>query len=88
MARADREEIVQVVLDYLAQYDTGGAPDLDEDLFDTGRVNSLFAIQLVGFLETTFRIKITVTDLDLQNFSTVNRVADLVLAKTATTTGA
>ncbi|AQU69562.1 acyl carrier protein [Streptomyces niveus] len=88
MAHADREEIIQVVLDYLAQYDTSGTPGLDEDLFESGRVNSLFSIQLVGFLENTFRIKITVTDLDLQNFATVNRVADLVLAKSATTTGA
>ncbi|MEV0256069.1 acyl carrier protein [Streptomyces sp. NPDC050732] len=84
----NRDEVTQIVLDYLAQYDTSGTPDFDENLFETGRVNSLFAIQLVGFLESTFRIKMSVDDLDLQNFSTVNCIADLVQAKSATVAGA
>lgn len=81
MTTPAHEEIAQVVLDFLAQHDPGPAPDPDEDMFDTGRVNSLFVIQLIGFLESRFEIKVLVDDLDLANFSTVNKVVDFVLQK-------
>jgi D-alanine--poly(phosphoribitol) ligase subunit 2 len=69
------------VVGYLAQYDPSPAPDRDEDLFETGRVNSLFVVQLLTALERHFRIKINVADLDLQNFSTVNKIIDFVVRK-------
>ena len=50
----------------------------DEDMFATGRVNSLFALQLVTFLEKEFGAKIENEDLKIDNFRTVNAIADLV----------
>lgn len=55
----------------------------DEDIFALGFVNSLFAMQLVMFLEKEFSIKIENTDLDLNNFRTINSIIDLINIKSA-----
>ncbi|MDQ3913979.1 MAG: acyl carrier protein [Actinomycetota bacterium] len=53
----------------------------DDDIFATGFVNSLFALELVTFVEGTFGITIESEDLDLDNFRTVSRIAALVARK-------
>src|SRR5258706_7432136 len=40
----------------------------DDDLFETGIVNSLFAVQLATFIEKTFAIEVGMEDLDIENF--------------------
>ena len=50
----------------------------DTDLFAGGYVNSLFALELVLFLEKTFSIKIPRKEMRRENFTTVQRMADLV----------
>jgi methoxymalonate biosynthesis acyl carrier protein len=54
----------------------------DEDIFALGFVNSLFAMQLVMFLEKEFGVRIENQDLDITNFQTINKIANLVLSKT------
>ena len=56
----------------------------DEDIFTLGFVNSLFAIQLVLFVEQTYQITIENEDLDIDNFRTINAITRLVQQKTAT----
>lgn len=53
----------------------------DEDIFSLGFVNSLFAMQLVMFVEKEFQIKVSDDDLMIDNFRTVNSVYDLVSKK-------
>lgn len=53
----------------------------DEDIFAGGFVNSLFAMQLVLFVESGFGIKIENEDLKLDNFRSVNALANLVERK-------
>lgn len=55
----------------------------DEDIFALGFVNSLFSMQLVMFLEKEFAVRIENTDLDLNNFRTINTIAELVQKKLA-----
>jgi methoxymalonate biosynthesis acyl carrier protein len=55
----------------------------DENIFKLGFANSLFAMQLVMFLEKEFGIKVDNKDLDRDNFKTVNAIADLVTRKSA-----
>lgn len=57
--------------------------DLDDnvDLFESGIVNSLFAVQLMTFLEKTFRIEVTMDDLDIENFKSINTTSSFVLKK-------
>ncbi|WP_329101074.1 acyl carrier protein [Micromonospora sp. NBC_01699] len=50
----------------------------DTDLFATGGLSSLFAMQLVVHLETTFGISIRGADLRLDNFRTVDNMVALV----------
>ncbi|MER5704379.1 acyl carrier protein [Micromonospora sp. NPDC002296] len=50
----------------------------DVDLFDSGGMSSLFAMELVVFLEEAFDIEIAGRDLRLDNFRTVARMTGLV----------
>ncbi|KXK59674.1 methoxymalonate biosynthesis protein [Micromonospora rosaria] len=50
----------------------------DADLFASGGLSSLFAMELVVHLERTYGIAIRGTDLRLENFRTVWRMAALV----------
>lgn len=55
----------------------------DEDIFATGYVNSMFAMQLVQFVEGEFGIAVESEDLELDNFRTVDAISALVERKTA-----
>lgn len=54
----------------------------DQDIFSLGFVNSLFAMQLVLFLEKEFTFAIGDSDLDMDNFRTVGAMVKLVQRKT------
>ncbi len=54
----------------------------DTDIFGGGLVNSLFAMQLITFLEKEFAITIENEDLKLDNFRTINAMATLIEKKT------
>jgi methoxymalonate biosynthesis acyl carrier protein len=51
----------------------------DVDLFASGLVSSLFALQLVVHVESAFGVSVTGADLKLDNFRTVRAMAELVL---------
>lgn len=56
----------------------------DEDIFALGFVNSLLAMQLVAFVEKDFGIRVEDEDLDLDNFRSINAIAQLVQRKGGT----
>ena len=53
----------------------------DEDIFSLGFVNSLFAMQLVMFIEKEFGIQVSNDDMDLKNFSSINSISQLIQDK-------
>ena len=53
----------------------------DEDIFSLGFVNSMFAMQLVQFVEMEFRVEVDSDDLDLDYFRSINAIARLVERK-------
>jgi acyl carrier protein len=53
----------------------------DDNLFESGIVNSLFAVQLATFLEKTFAIEIGMDDLDIGNFKSLNATTAFVMRK-------
>ena len=55
----------------------------DEDIFQAGFLNSMFAMQLVLFIENEFKIRIEHEDLELDNFRTINAMSGLIQKKTA-----
>ena len=56
----------------------------DENIFESGFVDSSVAMQLVTFIEETYGIQIADEDLDLINFSSINRIAQFIDDKIAT----
>jgi methoxymalonate biosynthesis acyl carrier protein len=52
-----------------------------EDIFAAGYVNSLFAMQLVLFVEKEFHIAVQEADMDTENFRTVDAITQLVERK-------
>jgi methoxymalonate biosynthesis acyl carrier protein len=60
-------------------------PHLDpaENIFTAGYVDSLFAMQLIMFIEKKFDIQIEPEDLDLANFCSVTAIERFVREKSA-----
>lgn len=52
--------------------------DESQDIFALGFVNSLFAMELVMFVEKTFGLTIPNDELRIDNFRTANAMAELV----------
>ena len=50
----------------------------DDNIFQMGFVNSLFAMKLLGFIEQEFGITVGNEDLDIANFSTLNNIVRLI----------
>lgn len=53
----------------------------DDDIFSLGFVNSLFAMQLVLFLEKEFGIIVENKDLDFDVFRSINAISEYVEGK-------
>jgi methoxymalonate biosynthesis acyl carrier protein len=55
----------------------------DEDYFAVGLADSLFALELVTFVEQKFDLTVDVDDLSLDNFRTASRIAAFIRRKNA-----
>jgi len=55
----------------------------DEDIFAAGYVNSLFALQLVLWIERMFDVTVGPRELDIDNFRTVRAITTFVSTKRA-----
>ena len=58
-------------------------PDLrdDDDLFELGIANSLFAVQLMTFIEKTYSLEVEMEDLDIENFKSLSASTAFVMKK-------
>ena len=56
----------------------------EDDIFELGLVDSLFAMQLVTFVESAFSIAVERDDLDIANFCSISALAAFVEAKSGT----
>jgi methoxymalonate biosynthesis acyl carrier protein len=72
---------------YLARFFPGHDLLEDEDIFSLGFVTSMFAMQLITFVEHEFKITVENEDLELDNFRTINAIAGFVGRKTAASSG-
>ncbi|MGH8668427.1 MAG: phosphopantetheine-binding protein [Burkholderiales bacterium] len=80
---ADHNGIKEALRRYIL--DSVAVTHLDDDanLFESGIVNSLFAVQLMTFVEKAFAIEVATEDLDIENFKSLNATAAFVLHKNA-----
>jgi methoxymalonate biosynthesis acyl carrier protein len=78
---AGRPSFDLVVKDLTALLETRTKTTIDpeQSLFSAGVVNSMFAMELVVTLEEMYDIEIVGSDLRMENFDTVKRMAELVL---------
>ncbi|HJO92499.1 MAG TPA: phosphopantetheine-binding protein [Victivallales bacterium] len=76
-----KDKIKIKIKDFFSKFIGGIELDDNEELFSSGLVNSLFAMQLVLFIEKELEIKVKNEDLDLNNFQTINAITDFVFKK-------
>jgi acyl carrier protein len=72
------EQIRDKIRQFLAQSAVDSEVADDQDIFASGLVNSLFAMQLVLFIEKEFETKVEDEDLDISNFNTVAAMVGFV----------
>ena len=56
-------------------------PAADTDLFETGILDSLRFVELLAALEEAFGIRVSVEDLEIDDFRNLTRIADFLAAK-------
>lgn len=71
----------QQIREFVSRFVRGHELGDGEDIFATGFVNSMFAMQLVQFVETTFAVTVESDDLDIDNFRSIDAIAALVERK-------
>ncbi len=75
------EKIRDFFKENLLAFDDDLTIENDDNIFEEGFVDSSFAMQLVTFVEEAFYIQVTDDDLDLVNFSTINRLVEFINKK-------
>ncbi|WP_236588197.1 acyl carrier protein [Tumebacillus amylolyticus] len=50
----------------------------DDNIFELGYVNSLFAMQMLSYIENEFALTVDNDDLVISNFATVTNIATLI----------
>ena len=81
MTAADEKNIKETITDFIFSSITIVDLDDDDNLFETGIINSLFAIQLMTFIEKSFGVEVTMDDLDIENFKSINATTSFVMKK-------
>jgi len=76
-----RETIRAMVESNLNIFDSDVQFGDDDNIFRKGFVDSLFAVQLIAYLEQEFGIKVGNKDLDINNFHSVNKMVSFVERK-------
>jgi len=71
----------QFVKSNLAVLDEKPSLNDNDRIFELGYVDSFFAVQLVDHLEQQFGINIEENDLDVENFSSIDRISEFVKIK-------
>ncbi len=77
MSPITAEAIEEALLSFLSER-IKTSVEADQDLFESGLVSSMFAMQLVVYLEERYDIAVIGPDLTLDNFRTVQAMTSLV----------
>ena len=72
------DETHEKIKEFLSRFFKNHDLQPNEDIFALGFVNSLLAMQLVAFVEKEFGVTVGDEDLDLDNFRTIDAIANLV----------
>jgi phosphopantetheine-binding len=75
------EAILEKVKGYILRTVDGTQITEDTDLFQTGIIHSLFAVQLVVFIEKAFHLELEEEDLTQEHMKTIRDIAKLIEEK-------
>ncbi|HEX8246230.1 MAG TPA: acyl carrier protein [Longimicrobium sp.] len=75
------EGIRQRLREFVSRFFRGHDLQDGEDIFATGFVNSMFAMQLVQFVESGFGIAVDSEDLEIDNFRSIDALSAFVERK-------
>ena len=81
MTSETEKNVKETIMSFILSSINIAGLDDDDNLFETGIVNSLFAVQLMTFVEKTFGIEVTMDDLDIENFKSINATTSFVIKK-------
>lgn len=74
------QKVIQILAEYIKeQYDA--QLDTQENIFDSGIIDSLGFVNLVGFISQSFEIEFEPEDLIEDNFQSLERIAQFILQK-------
>ena len=76
------EQIEQFILGELIKDTRKTNLDANENLIDSGAVDSLGIMKLVAFLEKTFNVSISDDEILLDNFETIDAISKFLVNKT------
>jgi len=83
----DNDEIVNKLLNYIYESNPTAEESrplpLDESLYELGILDSYAVIELVGFIETHWAIRILDSEITHEKFGGVNKMAKLIAEKLA-----
>lgn len=71
----------EIVRKFIEKFVSGKELNDDTNIFESGLVNSLFAMQLVAFVEKEFDVVVENDDINLNNFEDINSIVNLVESK-------
>ena len=74
------QQIIQTLADYIkAQYNA--QLGRQENIFDSGIIDSLGFVNLIGFISQAFEIEFEPEDLIEDNFQSLEKIAEFILQK-------
>lgn len=76
-------DVKQKVKGFLSEFVRTDALGDDDNLFETGMLNSLFAMQLVLFIEKEFDFQVSNENLNMDNFKSINAIAEMITGEEA-----
>ena len=71
----------KIIMDFLGKYFDVSKVNKDDNIFELGFVNSLFAMQMVSFLENEFDFEISNDELKLENFNSIDSILAFIDSK-------
>ena len=74
----EQQEIKERIYQFRTKLKKADGLEYDTELFKSKYITSLFALQIVQFIEKEFHIKLGRKDITEANFHTINAMAELV----------
>ncbi len=78
-----KEQIRKFIENNLVVFEDEAHFEDSDNIFEMGFVNSLFAMKLVNYIENELGVTVPNDDLDIANFSSVERIVSFIERKKA-----